>query len=281
MNPIGFLRARGAFSSLVLTVTGLIAAGCGSDDGGGGGSPSSCSVAAPIECMSGGAVVGCCPATSTCSSDGTQCLSGAGGSSGSAGAAGSGGVAGSGTGGTGTGGAGTGGAGTGGAGTGGAGTGGAGTGGAGTGGAGTGGTGGGTCSDGNFEPNELQSQATPLGDVTDCENKKVNAKLDGTNSDIDWYKFDGKDKGCFVNPEASINIQARLCMFADCPGISLSCSTGTKTTSPGGTEGCCSSAGNVKLSIDCTGGTDDATVWMRVDKNAKNQCTDYSVDFTY
>jgi hypothetical protein len=74
----------------------------------------------------------------------------------------------------------------------------------------------------------------------------------------------------------------RLCLFAECPGATVSCTSGTPNTSPGGRPGCCvPSGGTVNMTLDCTGWTDDATIYIRVDQGATNVCTAYSVAYHY
>jgi hypothetical protein len=275
----------------LLLPTALISA-CGSDDSGGGGS-NPCPTDTPIECRGASSeLLGCCPTTHpTCSADGLSCeASGTGGTGGTGASAGSGGGAGtSGSGGAtgGTGGAsgGTGGA-TGGTGGASGGTGGAtgGTGGAsgGTGGA-TGGTGGGaTCTDQGFEPNETSGTATDLGSSTDCDGtgKVVFAKLDGA-TDVDWYKYKGTDTSCIVDPAVTLDVNAWLCMYFTCPGVTVSCKGTSTSASDGPGPGCCSSTGGtLKATPSCTG-AEDTTVYIRVDLSAKNECVNYSIDYHY
>jgi len=158
----------------------------------------------------------------------------------------------------------------------------------GTGGA-TGGTGGsgdtGNCTGPVVEPNDTEATAKHLGTISDCDLGKfvtVSDKLDGAD-DIDFFSLFGTDNaGCVVDPTASTTSQARLCMFADCPNLALTCSQGTAETSPGGRQGCCvSGGGTVKLSIDCKGVSDDATLYLRIDQGAAGQCTSYSIDYHY
>ena len=293
------------FSWLLVLLSTAAVSGCSSDDSSGGG-PSSCSGGTPIECRAAdGKLLGCCPTThAVCSADGLSCMaSGSGGTAGSGGGAGaSGGSAGAsagaggatgGTAGTGggSGGAVGGSAGAGGA-TGGAGgaTGGtAGTGGA-TGGSGgaTGGTGGGTggasCVDQGFEPNETSATATEVGPgITSCDStgKKVFAKLDGS-SDVDWYTYAGKEVSCLVDPAVTLDVNAWVCMYFVCPGVSVSCKGSSTSSSSGPGPGCCSSTGGtLKASPDCTGTNDSSQVYIRVDLSAKNECVPYSIDFHY
>ena len=141
-----------------------------------------------------------------------------------------------------------------------------------------------SCVDVGFEPNENESGATNLGTINDCDGSGSTAsgKLNGA-SDVDYYSFFGNDTaGCVVGPVASTTAKVRLCLFADCAGAKVSCSSGTPNTSPGGRPGCCVTAGGkVDMSLDCTGWTDSATIYMRVDQGAANVCTSYSVDYHY
>jgi hypothetical protein len=140
------------------------------------------------------------------------------------------------------------------------------------------------CTDPGFEPNESESSATDLGAYTDCDGTgtSISAMLDG-DSDVDFYFFDGTDEsGCLVDPTGITGAGVRLCLFATCPGASVSCSAGQSATSPGGHAGCCTpSGGTVTLDVNCSGLSDDSTVYIRVDQPTTNACTPYSVDFHY
>jgi len=145
---------------------------------------------------------------------------------------------------------------------------------------GTGGTGGTTC-DASYEPNETQSTAKGLGTVGDCaSDATLSAALDGS-GDVDFYTFNGTDGVCIVNPAVSTTDNVELCMYADCPGLTLSCKQGSPS-SLSSLQGCCvSSGGTVELSIDCTGISDDATVYMQVNGASGGQCTPYSITYHY
>jgi hypothetical protein len=274
---------------VVLSMSMIPLACSGGDDA--GGESVSCPAAEPVTCKaSDGTTAGCCPSGFVCSADGTQCNPSSSGGSGGTGA--TGGTSGGGTSGTGatgsgaTGGSGGAGA-TGGTGaTGGAGGTGAtgGTGGVGGTGGATGGTGGATCSDVGFEPNDSAATATALPPVTDCDGtgSSVSGQLDGT-ADADFYAFDGTDSaGCSVDPAASTSANVELCMYADCPGASVSCSAGTSDTLPGNIAGCCvQGGGSVALSVNCSGFFDDAKVYVSVSGGSANQCSDYTVDYHY
>lgn len=248
---------------------------CSSDDGGGGGA--SCPGIQPIQCKdNAGSVVGCCPLDHpVCSADGTQCLEGTGGG-------GTGGTASGGTGNTGNGGNGgtsaTGGTTNGG-------TGGVGGSGALGGSGGSGGTGGTPvpCDDVGFEPNETESSATDLGAISDCDGSgsSLGAKLD-TEADVDFYAYDGSDdSGCTVDPTVTTGDSVRVCMFADCSGVSAGCTAGT-SSNLGGLPGCCvDGPGTVTVDVNCSGISDDATMYIRIDQGAAGVCTDYSFDYHY
>ena len=264
----------------------FFAAACSSD---GGSSTTVCSADEPVQCYSpDNQLVGCCPLGNDCSSDGTQCIpSGTGGSAGAGtggAAGGTGGVGASGGAGGGNGGSGGGVGGSGGAGGSGGGVGGSG-GVGGTGGAGgTGGVGGApSCDDPGFEPNESEATAVDFGTIDDCDGSgsSVSAKLDGP-SDADFYTYFGTDVGgCLVDATAVTGANVRLCVFATCSGSSISCNQGSPSTSPAGHQGCCvTSGGTVSLGVNCSGFSDDADVYVRVDQGG-NACTPYTVDFHY
>lgn len=132
------------------------------------------------------------------------------------------------------------------------------------------------------EPNDAPNTAVALTTVGDCSaDKTLSAGLSGA-ADVDFYAFDGTDDACVVNPAASTSAKVRLCMYATCPGIALSCTTGTPS-SVGTLDGCCTgpSGGDVALSIDCNGISDDAKVYLRVDGGTAGECRAYSVTYTY
>jgi hypothetical protein len=141
-----------------------------------------------------------------------------------------------------------------------------------------------TCTDPGFEPNESEAGATDLGAYDDCDGNgtSVNATLDGS-SDLDFFSFDGSDvSGCLVDPTVTTGDSVRLCVFATCPGASISCAQGSAATSPAGYAGCCvQSGGTVELGVNCSGFSDDATVYIRVDQPGVDACTTYGLDFHY
>lgn len=284
------MKTRNLAVTLGLLVTAAVSA-CGSDDSSGGGS-NSCPASTPIECRGGGSeLLGCCPTTHpVCSADGLSCQASAGGASGSGGAS-SGGASGSSSGGFGgsVGGSSSGGASSGGAsGSGGTATGGTSSGGAsGSGGGATGGvsgTGGASCVDVGYEPNETSGTAVDVGPgITACDDtgKVVFAKLDGT-TDVDWYTYFGTETACFVDPAVTLDVNARVCMYFTCNGITVSCKGSSTPDNSGPGPGCCNSnGGSLVATPNCSGLDDSATVYIRVDQSSKNQCVDYSIDFHF
>ncbi len=294
MRLDGSARSARRFS---ITLAAALAAGaCSSGDG----AESVCPRSAPVTCRSDGALVGCCPrthpvcdpATLLCAPAAVPVDGGSGGArvdassvGGGAGAGASAGTAPAGSGG-GAGTAGTGGlAGEGGAAGGAAGIsagGESGAGGAG-GSAGTAGMAGTGCDDVGFEPNGDESSATALAAIDDCDvsGSSVTAHLaDG--SDVDVYRFDGTDElGCAVDPTASTSASVRLCLYAECSGAAVGCVLGAPATSPLGRVGCCvPSGGTVQLSVDCSGFSDDARVFVTV-SGAGQACLPYTVTYHY
>jgi hypothetical protein len=164
-------------------------------------------------------------------------------------------------------------------------TGGAGGAGGGVGGAGgAGGAGGGCPADAN-EPNDLETVATNLGVLTDCDDTGGTiAGVLSTESDADWFVYTATDDvGCTVGPGRTLTLAgaARLCKYAECAsGTIITCLDGSVVaTSPDGHPGCCHTQG-FTMDIDCDGVDDDATVYIRVDTPAA-ACTSYTLDYHY
>jgi len=140
------------------------------------------------------------------------------------------------------------------------------------------------CDDPYDEPNDSQSTATDLGAVSDCTDPtQVDGVLDG--NDEDWFTYSGSDDAlCFVAPGRQLMVeggQARVCKFVSCDGLELTCPEDSSyEESPQGTPGCCSSS-DVEPDINCSGLSDDATVWIRIDKPATFACVEYSLTFYY
>ncbi len=139
------------------------------------------------------------------------------------------------------------------------------------------------CSDPGAEPNDNEATATDLGAIEDCDAQLLDVSGVLNGNDVDWYRYSGSDVwGCSVDPTRVVNGngQLLLCKFADCPGAVVTCSTGTPAVSPGGLDGCCGQ-GSVALSVDCDSWSDDATVYLSVEKPSGFDCVDYSIDMHY
>jgi hypothetical protein len=143
---------------------------------------------------------------------------------------------------------------------------------------------GGACPDTSAEPNNTEGEATSLGVLDDCDEVGFTVKGVLAGSDVDWYTYDGKDKfGCIMEPARAVstNQQVRICKFFDCAGVSLTCPSGTSDdTSPNGYPGCCSVNG-FTVAPDCNGASDDATVYIRIDKPPSFPCVTYDLSFHY
>lgn len=134
------------------------------------------------------------------------------------------------------------------------------------------------------EPNDSEEMAPSLGAINDCDGNGalLVGALDGP-GDADWYQYEGSDDfGCVVDPDRAFtaNASLRLCKFADCDGVSVTCEGGSQSeTSPGGKPGCCHTQG-FSMAVGCDGISDDATVFFRFDQ-AGSACVEYSLEFHY
>lgn len=143
------------------------------------------------------------------------------------------------------------------------------------------------CPTGVEEPNETESDATKLGAITDCDSD--GATQSGTiqdTRDVDVYTFTGDDTfGCVVDPSARADDTSgiALCMYADCGpgGMTVTCIAGDASTSDEGREGCCATNGLVTVSLDCSGTSDSADIYLVVSAGSAGVCTPYSVSYSY
>ncbi|MEQ9323511.1 MAG: hypothetical protein RIF41_30390 [Polyangiaceae bacterium] len=149
---------------------------------------------------------------------------------------------------------------------------------------GVGGAGGaGSCS-GLDEPNDSEATALSIGAINDCDDDgaMLAGALDGP-TDEDWYFYSGSDDfGCVVDPTRAVTATGtlRLCKFAECDGVSVSCQNGSQpANSPKGNPGCCHTQG-FGMDVDCSGVSDDATIHLRFDQ-AGSACVEYSLDYHY
>ena len=143
---------------------------------------------------------------------------------------------------------------------------------------------GGSCPDTSDEPNNSEEQASKVGTLDDCDEVGLSVKGVLAGNDVDWYTYDGQDKFlCVVEPSRTItsSAQVRLCKFFDCKGVKVTCPAGTTADmSPNGHPGCCSVNG-FAVTPTCSGLSDDATVYLRVDKPPSFPCVQYDLSFHY
>jgi len=143
------------------------------------------------------------------------------------------------------------------------------------------------CTNDANEPNDSEQQATDMGTIDDCNGSGFGFAGVLANNDVDWFSYDGQDTfGCSVDPSRSItaDAQARVCKYFDCGSADedVTCSANTQAdTSPSGRPGCCGQT-VVEPTINCLGtSSDDATVYLRIDKPSGFSCVSYSVDLHY
>ena len=155
----------------------------------------------------------------------------------------------------------------------------------GAGGAGGDGGSGGSCTNDMYEANDTQATATDLGQINDCDKNgsSVSGVLAG--GDVDWFTYKGSDTfGCSVNPSRDITSdgQAKLCKYIRCPGLKLDkCpNDSTSDTSPEGDPGCCTTT-KMELGINCNGASDDATIFLKVEKPPAFTCVNYTFNYHY
>jgi hypothetical protein len=65
------------------------------------------------------------------------------------------------------------------------------------------------------------------------------------------------------------------------PECAVGCSLGQSSSAELGTPGCCSTAGKVQLSIECSGIDDDSNVFLRVRRTGANACLPYTLTYNY
>lgn len=145
------------------------------------------------------------------------------------------------------------------------------------------------CDDYGTEPNEIEGDADNLGDqVCKAGAKTFQGILNGE-SDIDWFRFYGKDSNCEGHLTAKIDVTApdslEVCMFADCHGnynTDFDCPGRTSSAnSPDGRKGCCGS-GSMQYSINCVGTFDEsADIYVRLYNAPADACLEYSVAYSY
>jgi hypothetical protein len=143
------------------------------------------------------------------------------------------------------------------------------------------------CVNDSNEPNNTEAAAVALGSIDDCDGSGLSFSGVLADNDVDWYSYEAADVfGCSVDPTRNLSAdgQARLCKYFECyvGPAAVTCPAGTQEdTSPQGKPGCCGQ-GTVAPTLDCTDViSDDATVYLRIDKPSGFSCVNYSATFHY
>ncbi len=145
------------------------------------------------------------------------------------------------------------------------------------------------------EPNDSEADAQNLGTISDADatGDSISGVIAGA-GDADWFKYLGQDEfGVQVVDPArelmSNGFQLRICKFIQCSEDGAApdfgaCPDGTSAeVSPGGRPGCCGTAG-FSLDLDCGGAfetNDSATVYVRIDSPAGEDCAPYTMSYHY
>lgn len=155
------------------------------------------------------------------------------------------------------------------------------------------GSGGPMCTDtGPGEPNNSMALAFSLPAISDCDSDAAVVKgvLDQTKNDVDWYKYAGSDTStCSVDPTRQlIGAGIRICKYVECSNgktPSFSCPSGSTDDTQNGKPGCCATNGApFTLNLTCGStflGSDDATIYIRVDHVGGPGCENYQVNYHF
>jgi hypothetical protein len=146
-----------------------------------------------------------------------------------------------------------------------------------------------TCEDGGAEPNQTQSNAFVLPQVSDADGIGYQCEALGSADDVDWFTFDAIDSvlgkvapTIVVDPE-----DLEVCAYFQCKnaGTAVVCPDGTVAdNSPLGPQGCCGH-GSFAPYIDCKGIDEDASVWIAVRRDPElpdpPDCVNYQLGYEY
>jgi hypothetical protein len=143
------------------------------------------------------------------------------------------------------------------------------------------------CVDPN-EPNETSAAAFSLSATPVDDNDDQGGAFTGTvqDSDVDWFTYLGSDGGLTGVVDPTIEVvggSVQICMYLDCTSKpqTFSCPTGTTADADGDLNGCCAATGFTVDDLDCTGGSDDANVYIRVKASGAGVCESYSMTYHY
>lgn len=141
------------------------------------------------------------------------------------------------------------------------------------------------------EPNDFDSDATALGDISDdpADSLPFEGVLDGP-EDVDWLSYHGSDAvGDTVAPSRSLVIEGgslEVCQFFTCDqgDPQVVCPGGTAGATEGGMNGCCAMNGFAfdEDGIECIAGAFNTggTVYVRL-QSASEQCVSYEGTVSY
>jgi len=143
------------------------------------------------------------------------------------------------------------------------------------------------------EPNDSEATAQNLGSIEDDDSTgdSMPGVIAGA-GDVDWFKYVGEDTfGYSVDPTREFlanGFQLRICKFIQCkennnPDFGGCPNETTSAVSPGGLAGCCGTFG-FSLDLSCSSGgslNDDATVYIRIDSPAGEDCAPYTVNYHF
>lgn len=144
---------------------------------------------------------------------------------------------------------------------------------------------------GDLEPgDDAEETATNVGDITDNDNQAftVSGVLSGAD-DVDWYTYHGKDTLGYI-AEPTLNLvegAQRLCLFMVCDAggaamTEVTCPVGSKfALSPTLRPGCCAETSFTIKDLNCDGQDESATMWLRVDKPAVDECSNYELKLNF
>ncbi len=146
-----------------------------------------------------------------------------------------------------------------------------------------------TCEDTTSEPNQTQSKAFALPEVSDSDGIAYHCETLGTADDVDWFSFDTVDVVLGkVAPSVVVDpADLEVCAYFQCKnaGTKVTCPDGTTAdNAPLGQQGCCGH-GSFMPYLDCKGIDEDASVWLTVRRDPEvpdsPSCINYQLGFEY
>lgn len=142
------------------------------------------------------------------------------------------------------------------------------------------------CDADDAEPNNTEEAATVLPDIDDSDGSgsTLSGVLEGA-EDTDWFSYGVADGGlAILDPNRTLTMDGpvELCKFYRCntsEAMPAGCGAGARADVLfDGTSGCCATDQNVAINVECEGGDDSGTVFVRLSTTA-DECVSYSVDY--